>query len=115
MRGRKFGRMPNHRLALMRNLATSLMEHQRITTTLEKAKEVRPLIEKLIRKAKVNDAQSHIFINKTLFTNSAIRSLQECIAPRFKTLPAGFTRIEYLGNRKVDKARTAMIELIGNP
>jgi len=75
MRGRKFGRMPNHRLALMRNLATSLMEHQRITTTLEKAKEVRPLVEKLIIKAKKNDAQAKIFMKRTLFTNSAIRSL----------------------------------------
>ena len=75
MRGRKFGRNANHRLALMRNLATSLMEHQRITTTLAKAKEVRPLIEKLIRKAKKNDAQSQIFLNKALFTSSAIRSL----------------------------------------
>ena len=76
MRGRKFGRMPNHRLALMRNLATSLMEHQRITTTLEKAKEVRPLIEKLIRKAKKDDAQAQIFMNKTLFTNNAIKALR---------------------------------------
>lgn len=115
MRGRKFGRMPNHRLALMRNLATSLMEHQRITTTLEKAKEVRPLIEKLIHKAKKNDAQAQIFMNKTLFTNSAIRSLQQNIAPRFKSLPAGFTRIEYIGNRSNDRSKTAMIELIDNP
>lgn len=115
MRGRKFGRMPNHRLALMRNLATSLMEHQRITTTLEKAKEVRPLIEKLIHKAKKNDAQAQIFMNKTLFTNSAIRSLQQNIAPRFKSLAAGFTRIEYIGNRSNDRSRTAMIELIDNP
>lgn len=115
MRGRKFGRMPNHRLALMRNLATSLMEHQRITTTLEKAKEVRPLIEKLIRKAKKDDAQAQIFMNKTLFSKNAIKSLRQTIAPRFKSLPAGFTRIEYIGNRTNDRSKTAMIELINNP
>jgi large subunit ribosomal protein L17 len=58
MRGRHFGRMPNHRKAMLRNLATNLITHERIQTTLEKAKEMRPLIEKLIHKAKANDAQA---------------------------------------------------------
>lgn len=56
MKGRKFGRTPKHRKALMRNLATQLIEHERITTTLEKAKELRPLMERLVHKARQQDA-----------------------------------------------------------
>jgi large subunit ribosomal protein L17 len=62
MRGRKLGRMPNHRKALMLNLVTSLMKYERITTTLAKAKEMRPLVEKVIHKAKQNDARTPIFL-----------------------------------------------------
>ena len=62
MRGRKFGRMPNHRKILMKNLVTSLVEHERITTTLAKAKEMRPFVEALIHKAKKPCAQTTIYI-----------------------------------------------------
>jgi ribosomal protein L17 len=54
---------------------------------------MRPLIERLIHKAKKNDSQSHIFIKSTLFTKVAIEKLKKTIAPRFKDLPAGFTRV----------------------
>jgi hypothetical protein len=54
-------------------------------------------------------------MNKTLFTKNAIKTLTQSIAPRFKSLPAGFTRIEYIGNRTNDRSKTAMIELINNP
>ena len=90
---RHFGRMPNHRKAMFRNLATNLITHERIYTSLAKAKEMRPLIERLIHKAKENDSQSHIFIKSTLFTKVAIEKLKKTIAPRFKDLPAGFTRV----------------------
>ena len=98
-----------------RNLATALVEHERITTTLAKAKEMRPWIEKLVHKAKIRDRNAAVFINSTLTTKSAYKKLTTEIAPRFKDLPAGFTRIEYLGRRKNDKAQVAMIEFIGNP
>jgi large subunit ribosomal protein L17 len=100
---------------MLRNLATNLITHERIHTTLAKAKEMRPLIERLIHHAKRNDEQSQIFMKKTLFTQAAIDKLKETIAPRFKDLPAGFTRVEFLGPRKVDKGKAAMIEILKNP
>lgn len=63
MTGRKLGRSPKHRKAMMINLCTSLIEHERITTTLAKAKEMRPHMERLIHKAKANTAESIIIIN----------------------------------------------------
>lgn len=115
MRGRKFGRMPNHRKILIQNLATSLVEHERITTTIAKAKEMRPLVEKLIHKAKRNSHEDKIYIFKTLKNRTAIKRLSEIIAPRFGSLQAGYSRIEFIGRRTNDKSQTAMIELIGNP
>jgi large subunit ribosomal protein L17 len=64
--GRKLGRQPKHRKALFRNLVTSLFEHERIETTLAKAKEIRPLVEKCIHKAKSGSPESIIFLRKTL-------------------------------------------------
>jgi large subunit ribosomal protein L17 len=63
MRGRKLGRSPQHRKAMMINLCTSLIEHERITTTHAKAKEMRPFIERLIHKAKANTPESIIILN----------------------------------------------------
>ena len=113
-RYRQLNRHPKHRKALLRNLATSLVEHERITTTLEKAKEVRPLMEKLVHKAKRQTQNDHKYLKQILFKNSCIKKLTQEIAPRFKDLPAGFTRIEYMGKRSYDKGNRAMIELIGN-
>ena len=114
IRFRQLSRSPKHRKALLRNLATNLVEHERITTTLEKAKEVRPLVERLVHAAKRLTNADQILLKKILFKNSAIVKLREEIAPRFKDLPAGFTRIEYLGPRAIDKGKAAMIEFIGN-
>jgi len=72
MKGRKFGRMPNHRRAMMRNLCTNLIMHERITTTLQKAKEMRPFVERLIHKAKADTPQSRLFLKSYLFTDAAI-------------------------------------------
>lgn len=115
MRGRKLGRMPNHRKILMQNLVTSLFEHERITTTMAKAKEMRPLVEKMIHKAKANTPQTTIILNKNIKNRSALDRLRGPIATRFASLPAGFTRITYQGRRGIDKSVTATIELIGNP
>ena len=112
---RHFGRTPKHRRALMRNLCTQLIIHDRITTTLQKAKEMRPFVERLIHSAKRDTPQSQIFLKSYLFQNDAIKKLREEIAPRFKDLPAGFTRVSYLGNRHYDKGDAAMIEILGNP
>jgi large subunit ribosomal protein L17 len=112
---RQLGRSPKHRKALFRNLATALILNDRITTTHEKAKEMRPLIEKLVRKSKRGQNEDHRFINQKLFTTKAMKRLNTEIAPRFEDLDAGFTRVEYLGRRNNDKARMAMIEFTKNP
>jgi large subunit ribosomal protein L17 len=114
MNRRKFGRTPEHRKAMMRNLCTALVMHERITTTLQKAKEMRPFVERLIHKAKANTPQSRIYMKSFLFSNAAIDKLFNEIAPRFNELPAGFTRVELLGKRKSDKGDAAIIEILGN-
>lgn len=69
---------------MFRNLATNLITHERITTTLEKAKEMRPLIERLIRRAKAQDYQGNLFLKQTLFTTSAIEHVKKELVPRFE-------------------------------
>lgn len=112
---RKFNRTPKHRKAMFRNLATNLVTHERITTTTQKAKEIRPLIERMIRRAKGNDYQGNVFLKQTLFTNKAIHHVKTELVPRFENYQAGFTRIKYLGLRKGDRASMCYIEFIGNP
>lgn len=112
---RKFNRTPKHRKAMFRNLATNLVTHERITTTAEKAKELRPLIERLISRAKGLDYQGNVFLKQILFTKKAIHHVKTELVPRFELLPAGYTRIKYLGLRKGDRARMCYIEFIGNP
>ncbi|CDW81190.1 50s ribosomal protein l17 [Stylonychia lemnae] len=112
---RKFGRDHKHRKAMMRNLITSLVTHDRITTTLAKAKELRPLAEKIIRKAKEQGYQGNVFLKQTLFTKKSIERAKTELAPRFQDLAAGFTRVKYLGRRTNDKAKFGYIEFIKNP
>jgi len=95
-------------------MCTHLIEHQRIFTTLAKAKELRPHIEKLIHKAKRLNPEDHLYLKQNLRTNSAIAKIKEEIAPRFRKLPAGFTRVQYMGTRANDRARVGMIEIMGN-
>ena len=110
----KFGRQPKHRVAMHQNLATALFTHERITTTVQKAKSLRPFVERLIHKAKANTSQTMIILNRDLKNRDARVNLMQNIAPRFKDLPAGFTRIMRRGRRGIDKAETCMIEIIGN-
>jgi large subunit ribosomal protein L17 len=96
-------------------MSTNLILHERIHTTVAKAKELRPWIERLVHKAKQNDYQGSKYLQQTLFTQDAVRKLEQEIAPRFKDLPAGFTRVKRVANRKGDAAPMAMIEILGNP
>ena len=88
--------------------------HERIFTTLAKAKELRPFIEKLIHKAKRLTPEDHLYLKQNLTHHSAIKKIKEEIAPRFRKLPSGFTRVENRGTRQVDKAHVGMIEIMGN-
>jgi len=111
--GRKLGRTTAHRQALLRNLVTSFLEKERVTTTVAKAKETRPLAEKMITLAKRNTLharrQALAFVTK----ESVVRKLFDKLGPRFSERPGGYTRIVKLGTRAGDGADMAVIELVG--
>jgi large subunit ribosomal protein L17 len=111
---RQLGRSVKHRKALFRNLATALIKHERIVTTLAKAKEMRPLIERLVHKAKRGSPNDQIFMKSVIMEGQVINHLKYKVAPRFKKQLGGFTRVTNLGRRKVDSAEMARIELIKN-
>jgi large subunit ribosomal protein L17 len=111
--GRTLGRNASHRLALMRNLTRSLIEHGRIITTLEKAKEVRPFVEKLITLAKQNTLHARRLALSRLRDKAAVAALFAEIAPRFADRPGGYTRVVKRHERRLgDAGRTAFLELL---
>ncbi len=109
---RKLGRTTEHRLALLRNLATSLFQEERLTTTLGKAKELRSYAERLITRAKDDSVHSRRLVAKELRDRSVVRHLFTEIAPRFSDRPGGYTRIMRMSHRRGDGAEMAMIELV---
>jgi large subunit ribosomal protein L17 len=111
--GRKLGRNAPHRLALMRNLARALFEHGRIITTVEKAKEARRFIEKLITLAKKNTLHARRLALARLPDRDAVDKLFKDIAPRFHDRPGGYTRVIKRHQRRLgDGGRTAFLELL---
>lgn len=113
MRGYKLGRVRRERLALIRNLAISLILHESIKTTLAKAKALQPFIEKLITTAKVNTLQTKRSLMSDLNNNQKVVSkMLELIGPRFKNRNGGYTRIIKAGFRAGDSAPAAIIALV---
>ena len=112
--GRKLGRNASHRLALKRNLAKALFEHGRIITTVEKAKEVRPFVEKLITLAKKGDLAARRKAAAYVMTDEALAKLFDTIGPRFGDRNGGYTRIVRTAWQKGDGADKAFIELLGS-
>ena len=114
--GRKFKRTPSHRRMLLRNLATALIEHGRIETTLAKAKEVQPFVEKLITLAKDGwDLNNFRRVNAVLTQKKITFALFHDIGPRFAGRPGGYTRIYKLAKvRQGDAAQMAVISLLGD-
>jgi large subunit ribosomal protein L17 len=112
--GRKLGRTTAHREMLLRNLVTSLVEKERIRTTVAKAKETRPLAEKMITLGKSGTLAARRRAIAFLTKESAVTRLFETVAPRFTERSGGYTRIVKLGPRKGDGAEMAMIELVGS-
>jgi large subunit ribosomal protein L17 len=112
---RKLGRITPHRIALLRNLATSLFEKERIRTTLPKAKELRPFAERLITLAKSEGDRLHArrLAARHVQDPAVVKKLFDTIGPRFATRPGGYTRILRLGTRKGDGAEMAYLELVG--
>jgi large subunit ribosomal protein L17 len=112
--GRQLRRTSEQKLALMRNLATSLIESGAIETTEAKAKELRPFIEKLITKAKSGTLHDRRLAIRHVHKREAADKLFQEIGPRFRTRSGGYTRILKTGHRKGDGADMARIEIIGD-
>lgn len=106
------GRTASHRRALLANMAISLIEHKRITTTLAKAKALRRYVEPLITKAKTNTTHSRRVVFSYLQNKEAIKELFGPIAQKVGERPGGYVRVIKLGFRRGDGAETAMIELV---
>src|SRR3954471_21025893 len=113
--GRKFKRSPSHRRMMLRNLATALIEHGRIETTLAKAKELQPFVEKLITLAKGGwDLNNFRRINAVLTNKKVAFNLIHDIGPRFQGRPGGYTRIYKLAKvRQGDAAPMGVLSLLG--
>lgn len=111
----KLGRKAEHRDAMLANQVCSLIEHNRIQTTLAKAKAVRPLAEKMVTLGKKGDLHARRTALATLDNRAAVKKLFEEIAPRSKERRGGYTRIIKLGARKSDAAPLAFIEWVDAP
>ena len=109
---RKLGRTTQHRMSLLRNLAASLFIHERISTTLAKAKELRPFAEKLITLSKKDSLHARRRALQVMVHQDAVAKLFRDLSARFADRPGGYTRILKLGRRKGDGAEMAFIELV---
>ena len=114
IRGRKFGRTSSQRKALLSGLAKSLLIHERIRTTLPKAKDLRPYVEKLITIAKTNTLANRRRLISVLGDNKLVSKMMTELATRYSTRNGGYTRIIKAGFRLGDNAPIAIIELVDN-
>ncbi|MGD9934304.1 MAG: 50S ribosomal protein L17 [Dehalococcoidia bacterium] len=112
LNGRHFGRPTDHRLSMYRNLVTDLLRHERITTTEAKAKEIRPMAEKMITLGKRGDVHARRQALAFMYDTKVVKKVFDEIAPRMANRPGGYTRITALETRKGDGAKVATIELI---
>ena len=110
--GYKLGRSTSHRKALLRSLVTSIIEQERIVTTVIKAKAVKPLVDKMITLAKRDDLHARRQAAAILMTPDSVKKLFEKLGTRFGQRNGGYTRIVKLGWRKGDGAEQALIEFV---
>ena len=120
---RKLGRVTEHRIAMLRNQATALLRHEHLTTTVPKAKELRPFVERIITVAKRGLAggepngrvlTARRLVMQDLQDREVVTKLFDTIAPRFASRPGGYTRLLRIGFRKGDSAEMAQVELVGS-
>ena len=112
--GKKLGRKTAHRLMMFRNMVTSLLDKERIQTTVERAKAVRPIAEKIITLGKRDSLHARRQALAFVKDPAVVAKLFGILAPRFAQRPGGYTRIVKLGFRPGDGAQKAIIELIGS-
>ena len=105
-------RTHSHREAMLQNMATSLIIHKRIETTVAKAKELRKFVEPLLTRAKDDTYQNRRVVFQSLHNKETIKELFGAVADKIASRPGGYTRIIKLGNRQGDNAETCMIELV---
>jgi large subunit ribosomal protein L17 len=110
--GRKLNRSSSHRIALARSQATALLRHGRIKTTLTKAKNLQPYVEKLITTARGGDLHARRLISREIHDHDIQRKLMNEIAPSYAERPGGYTRIYRLVSRRGDGVQEALIELV---
>jgi large subunit ribosomal protein L17 len=120
---RKLGRVTEHRIAMLRNQATSLIRHEHLTTTVPKAKELRPFVERLITIAKrglaegatpVKTLNARRLVMQDLQDRAVVTKLFDSLAPRFAARQGGYTRLLRVGFRRGDAAELAQVELVGS-
>ncbi|MFP3988506.1 50S ribosomal protein L17 [Streptomyces sp. E11-3] len=111
-KGARLGGSAAHERHMLANLAKSLFEHGRITTTEAKARRLRPVAERLITKAKKGDIHNRRQVLQTITDKSVVHTLFAEIGPRYENRPGGYTRITKIGNRRGDNAPMAVIELV---
>jgi large subunit ribosomal protein L17 len=111
-KGTRLGGSPAHERLILANLAQSLFEHGRLTTTEAKARRLRPVAERLITKAKRGDLHARRQVLSVIRDKGVVHNLFEEIGPRFANRPGGYTRITKIGPRKGDNAPMAVIELV---
>jgi large subunit ribosomal protein L17 len=118
---RKLGRVTEHRVAMLRNQAQALLRHERIETTVPRAKELRPFVERIITIAKrglsAGDGgavTARRLVHRDIADKTVVSKLFDTIAPRFAERPGGYTRLLRLGARRGDAAEVAQVELVGS-
>ena len=109
---RKLQRTSSHRTALFRNMAAALIKHEQITTTLAKAKELRPYVEKLVTLAKKGGLSNRRLAHSRLLDDTQLIKLFDVIAPRYATREGGYCRVVKAGIRMSDAASIAIIEFV---
>ena len=110
--GRRFNRTQSHRKAMLANLAISLVEHEQIVTTLPKAKDLRPIVEKLVTLSKRGDLHARRQAISQIQDQDAVKKLFDTIASRYATRNGGYLRIMKAGFRQGDNAAMAVIEFV---
>ena len=109
---RKLGRTTSHRQAMFRNMAAALIKHEQITTTLPKAKELRPYVEKLVTLAKKGGLANRRLAQSRLMDETQLKKLFEVLGPRYEGRPGGYIRVLKAGIRGDDAAPMAIIEFV---
>ncbi len=111
-KGPRFGGSPSHQRKILSNLAASLITEERVTTTVSKAKALRPYVEKMVTRARRGDLHSRRLILRKIEDTDVVTKLFDDVAPRYAGRPGGYTRITKLGPRRGDGVELAMIEFV---